>query len=297
MATTSDPLGLFGSVLPGIAGAYGYDTLLDNLDTQREATAQGITDLQSGIDSRTEFQPWSVTSNLGSVTGGPNGTTDMQLSTAQERLQRDLFSQGRGQMQAASQDPTGREQEVYDRMMAAFQPGQDRRAAEMRERLERTGRSGIRSERYGGSPEELAMAKAQQEGQNAAMLNAMGFAQDELNSQFQRGTGMLNQAYLPQQNLQKQAGIGTNLKQLDQQRQLENAGMFAQLGLGGMTADTNFSNIEGNAFGNMITAMMPLLQGAGTSIDQAGGLGGLWDIISEYIPDFGGSSGSFPGTT
>ena len=269
--------GLFGSILPGAAGAYGYNELQNSVESQRADTAAGIDNLQTGLDSRTEFQPWSVTSNLGSVSGGPEGQTTMNLSPEQQAMQDNLFNIGGGQLLASAQDPRAREQEVFQRMMSAFQPQQDRQAAEMRERLERTGRSGIRTERYGGSPEELAMAKAQIEGQNTAMLNAMGFADQEANSQATRGANAINQGYLPQQNMQAQAGIGTNLLQLEQQRQADAGSMFTQLGLGGITADTNFSNVEGNAFGNMITAMMPLLQGAGNSVD--GALPGLWNTL------------------
>jgi hypothetical protein len=47
--------------------------------------------------------------------------------------------------------------------------------------------------------------------------------------------------------------------------------MMAQLGLGGLTADTNYSNIKSNAFGNMITAAMPLAKSVGTGLDS------LWE--------------------
>ena len=46
---------------------------------------------------------------------------------------------------------------------------------------------------------------------------------------------------------------------------MNNANMYTQLGLGGLTADTNYANVKGNAFGNMISAMMPLAQSAGNS--------------------------------
>jgi len=266
-------MSFLGDIAGGATNLYGYNELLKSLSDDRDAVSGAVAGMQNELDSRTQFKPWSVTSNLGSVGQMSDGRTAMNLSPEQRALQEGLFFGASGQLANAVQNPATREKEVYDRMMAAWQPGQDRQAAEMRERLARQGRSGIRSERYGGSPEELAMAKAQQEGQQTAMLKAMGFTQDELNNQFERGQGLLSSAYLPQKNLQAQAGIGTNLKQLQDAMQIENAGMFAQLGLGGIGTDLNYSNLEGQAFGDMIAGGSNVAQGAGDWISDALGWG------------------------
>jgi hypothetical protein len=84
---------------------------------------------------------------------------------------------------------------------------------------------------------------------------------------------------MPMQQLQGLGGMGLNNAQLMQNAQMNNANLYAQLGLGGITADTNYGNMLGNAFGNMVTAGSGLLGGIGGRMDQAGGIGGVWDMI------------------
>jgi hypothetical protein len=79
---------------------------------------------------------------------------------------------------------------------------------------------------------------------------------------------MMGLGYQPQQQLLQQAGMGLNNQQLAQQAQMNNANLWAQLGLGGITADTNMANVQGNAFGNMMMSMMPILQGGGSALDD-----------------------------
>jgi hypothetical protein len=79
---------------------------------------------------------------------------------------------------------------------------------------------------------------------------------------------MMGLGYQPQQQLLQQAGMGLNNQQLAQQAQMNNANLWAQLGLGGITADTNMANVQGNAFGNMMMSMMPILAGGGSALDD-----------------------------
>lgn len=81
--------------------------------------------------------------------------------------------------QLNSFDQVGREQAVFDRMQAAMAPQRERDALSLENRLASQGRLGVATNQYGGTPEQLAQAKAFAEADNSAMLQAMGQAQAE----------------------------------------------------------------------------------------------------------------------
>jgi hypothetical protein len=270
---------LWGNLFSGALGAYGYGDLMDQLGESRDDLQTNLGNLQTGVDERTQFQPWGVMSGLGTVKSGPLGL-HQSLSPEQQSLQDMMFGGAQDFLGQASADTGAREQNVYDRLMALQQPSLDRQAADMRERLYNTGRTGVRSNAYGGSPEELAMAKAQSEAQNQASLMALQQAQSDQLQNYNIGQGMFASGYQPYQQQMALLNAGLNNQQLAQRSQLDNASLWTQLGLGGLTADTNYSNIAGNAFGNMISALLPAAGSLGDSFTESGGLGGLWDSIT-----------------
>lgn len=82
-------------------------------------------------------------------------------------------------MEQAGMSTAGREADVYERIRAAQRPEEQRQSLALEERLANQGRLGVRTNMYGGTPEQLAMSKAQAEAQNSAMLGAMQQAQQE----------------------------------------------------------------------------------------------------------------------
>ena len=107
---------------------------------------------------------------------GQAGQIDPQMA-AQRAAMSGLFNQ-----QAMSQgqfDTAGREADVYGRLRAMQTPGEERQRLALQEQLQAQGRGGIQTAQYGGTPEQLAMAKAQAEAQNQAGLMAMQQAQTE----------------------------------------------------------------------------------------------------------------------
>lgn len=111
------------------------------------------------------------------------------------------FGLGGQFMEQAGMSTADREAAIYERMRAAQRPGEERQALGLEERLAAQGRLGVRTAQYGGTPEQLAMAKAQEEAKNQAMLGAMGQAQAEqaqqaaLGAQYAGlGTGLAGQA-------------------------------------------------------------------------------------------------------
>lgn len=110
-----------------------------------------------------------------------------------EDAARRSYGLGEQFMGQAGMPTTDREAAVYERIRAAQRPEEERQRMALEERLFAQGRGGVTTSQYGGTPEQLAMAQAQTEAQNQAMLAAMQQAQREQAQQAEIGaryTGM-----------------------------------------------------------------------------------------------------------
>jgi len=98
-------------------------------------------------------------------------------ATNQLALQ-NLMSAG-GLLEEATMSPMAREQAIFERIRAAQSPEERRQQLQLEERLASQGRLGVSTNLYGGTPEQLALAKAQAEARNTAILQAMQQARAE----------------------------------------------------------------------------------------------------------------------
>lgn len=162
---------------------------------------------------------------------------------------------------SAGIDATGREQEVFDRIRAMQLPEEERQRLALEERLASQGRLGVQTAMFGGTPEQLALAKAQEEAQNQASLMAMQQAQQEriqqaalteqllgLGSglfsgqlglqQVQQGMGLsgLGASYIPQAQALNMFQQGLAASELAQRGQLAGASMFGEAKMSGLEA-------------------------------------------------------------
>ena len=97
----------------------------------------------------------------------------------QEAAAQQAFGLG-GQFMGQAGMPMGaREQAVYDRIRATQLGEEERQRLALEERLFAQGRGGVQTSMFGGTPEQLALAKAQESAQNQAALMAMQQAQAE----------------------------------------------------------------------------------------------------------------------
>ena len=192
-----------------------------------------------------EFQPYTVTTSTGSQYGSEMGesTVDADGNTipgqmnfgidlsANEKLFQDaqlkraesMFGLAAGNTyDSQGVDEEGnplpsREQDVFNRMMSGIRPEQVRESNRLQGQLQAQGRLGVRTEAYGGTPEGLAMAKAQEESYSQNMLNAMQYAGQEQSRQAQLGAGMLSSSYIPQSQLL--SGLQPGMTGAEQRRQ------------------------------------------------------------------------------
>ncbi len=257
--------GGFGKFLGGAAnagiGAYGYGELQDRLDKDRDAVRGSIKDITAGVQEAGAFTPWSVRSGLGKTSFNPE-TGELVNNLSQRGLeQRNMMASGSAANWArANADPAGRETEIYERLRAMQRPGEQRQYDSMNAGLFGSGRGGMRSSAYGGSPEQHAFGLAQAEARNTASYQAMGQAQQEMQNYAQLADMQFKNQYMPQSMLQEQAKVGMQNNQIYDASKQNMAGLLAQLGLGGTTAEANYSTIQGESLVGLLRML-----GAGAS--------------------------------
>jgi len=159
----------------------------------------------------------------------------------QQQAAKQAFGLGQQFMGQAGMPMGAREQEVYDRIRATQLGEEERQRLALEERLASQGRLGVRTAMFGGTPEQLALAKAQESAQNQAALMAMQQAGQEqqqqaaLGAQFAGlGSGLASQRQALEaaqqaralQALQSGMGLATGGLGLEQAQQ--------QIGLGAL---------------------------------------------------------------
>ena len=85
-------------------------------------------------------------------------------------------------------DPSGRQQEIYDQMMAMQNPELNRQQMAQQAREYAMGRGGVRGTQYGGTAEDAAMARARADSSRAAAVEAMKLADNERSMFSQMGS-------------------------------------------------------------------------------------------------------------
>lgn len=262
MGILSDLLGgvaadLYGEIPQEIKGL--YTTPLEQI------TAPDIT-----------FQPFTVTSSVGGVTGGPEGT-DITLSPEQRAMQQQLFGAA-GDLYSQAAGPTAqREFDVYQRIRAAQSPEEERQRLALEERLAQQGRLGVRTSMFGGTPEALAMEKAQAEARNQAMIAAMQQAQAEQAQQAALGGQFLQQSYAPQAALLSAFAPSLDVASMADVARRQQGEYDLETALANLSGAVGQQAALGELYGSMFG-------GAGSLLGSL--TGGTTDIVSALIGQY-----------
>jgi hypothetical protein len=199
----------------------------------------GLADKLSGM---LEFQPYTVTSATGGQFGmfqdPVTGQMSYNLATSPEEqaFQQQAMKDAEMYFGQARAPIAQREQQVYDRMLTAMSPEQERQRLALEQRLASQGRLGTQTNMYGTTPDQFMFEKAQMEAQNQAMLNAMQFAGQEQQRQAQLGTGMLSAGYVPQAQLLNALQPGMTAAERQRQALSEQAGAYGETYATGLEA-------------------------------------------------------------
>jgi len=197
-----------GDFLGGTGGQLiGAGLSIDELNkitdiAQRSAAEQAAIGREA--QEASAFKPFTVSTGFGGVqatpTGGYTTTLDPSLAGQQQQLQA-LTGGLIGGMGGVAPDVSGiqqqalggvggfltgamapmaqREADVYERIRATQRPEEQRQQLALEERLASQGRTGLRTAQFGGSPEQFALAQAQEEAKARASLGALEQAQAE----------------------------------------------------------------------------------------------------------------------
>ena len=197
-----------GDFLGGTGGQLiGTGLTIDELNkitdiAQRSAAEQAAIGREA--QEASAFKPFTVSTGFGGVqatpTGGYTTTLDPSLAGQQQQLQA-LTGGLIGGMGGVAPDVSGiqqqalggvggfltgamapmaqREADVYERIRATQRPEEQRQQLALEERLASQGRTGLRTAQFGGSPEQFALAQAQEEAKARASLGALEQAQAE----------------------------------------------------------------------------------------------------------------------
>jgi len=212
------------------------------------------------------FQPFTVTGPTGTTVTTATGDTTYTLDPTQAAMQQQLFGGAQGFFTSATQDTAAREADIYNRIRAAQAPEEQRQRLALEERLFTQGRGGVTTSQFGGTPEQLAMAKAQTEAQNEAMLAAMQQAQAEQSQQAALGGQFLQQSYAPQASLLSALSPALNVASMADvaRRQQAEFDFEAQLGnIQGLIGQrTGLANLYSGIYSSLLGGLGGLLSGS-----------------------------------
>ena len=270
-----------------LTSAYGR---LGDIGERGLTLGQELAETQMG---QAAFRPYTVTTSTGGQFGMMQDpltgamTYQMGVSPEEQAFRQQMFG-GAGQFfQQAAMPTTDREQAVYERMRAAMSPEEERQRLALEERLASQGRLGVQTAQFGGTPEQLAMAQAQEEGRNRAMLSAMQQAQAEQAQQAALGGQFLGSSYLPQQMLLQGLTPGQTAAAQAQQAQLYGTGLFGEATASGIDALLGSGLGQANLMGAAGTGLLAGLFGGSGSSSSGGG---FFDLVEQGIRSLPGFS-------
>jgi len=250
-------LGLLGSIYTAGEGSDLVNQAYTDLGAAGEQAFQGAYGFAQEALDQTKFKPFSLTTATG-ATFNPNaeGGYTMGLSETEQRLMNQLGTQAGSYFTAAGADQGARQQEIYDAYRAMQQPEEERQRLSLENRLAGQGRLGVRTSAFGGTPEQLAMAKAQEEAKNTAAFQAMQQTQQERLQNQQMGMSSLQGMYTPQAMLLNATQPAQNLASLAQQGQLTGASLYGEAGMSGLEALLGARLGQANLIGGLGAGML-----------------------------------------
>lgn len=207
------------------------------------------------------------------------GGLSLNLSEEQEALRQWLETQT-GTFQDYYKEQYGegdwrskKEQSIFDRIMAAQAPQRERDRLALESRLLGQGRLGTRTSMFGGTPEQLALAKAQEEQSSQDWITAALRASTEQGEDFGNIAKSMGLQYAPEQFLLSTLAPATNLASIADLGRRAGAGIQGEAEMAGLDALLSSEMGASNMTGQLLNALLTG-PGGGTS-------GGLFGELFE----------------
>ncbi len=301
-----DFMNMFGGFLGTAGNYYLSDENIKNQERFGAEAAAGASALAGRAREDIAFKPYTVTSNIGNVAGTAEGGFNINLSPEQQALQAQLQGQAGGLFGKVGQDPAAQQAAIYEQIRATQRPEEERNRLAMQENLFASGRGGVSTAQYGGSPEQFAMAKAQAEAQNTASLGARNQVLAEQEQALRGATGLLNASYQPGREALDMFGAATPAAGYADAARRGGVAIGSELELGGMEANLGARDLSNrlalqrdkslidSMFGQQPSQLekaqiAKLYKEAGYSDADikaaSGGYGGMFESIAEYVPE------------
>jgi hypothetical protein len=213
--------GLIGQYLAQRRGVESQQQLGQQAQAGAQALGQELAAAATGT-----FKPFTVSTGLGpGISVGQEGGVSVTMPESQMQVAKDIARRGGEQLLGAIGPGTlqaeqeriqgmllgegieGTQQDIFSQLQALRQPEQERQRLALEERLYGQGRTGVRTDMFGGTPEQFAMEKAIQEQQAADAL----MARQQAGAEQQQRAGLIAQAIGlggQQQALQAELGLG-----------------------------------------------------------------------------------------
>jgi hypothetical protein len=205
---------------------------------------------------------------------GPNIET--VYSPTEQAISTGAFTGAQTLLDAVTTSQATREQDIYNRIRATQMGEEERQRLALEERLASQGRLGVQTAMFGGTPEQLALAKAQEEAQARASLAAIQQAQAEQAQQARLGTQLLGAAYLPEAQAQNALQRGLLASQLAQRGQLYGTGLFGESSIAGLDVLLQSATQQANLMGQLGTGLL-----GGAVEGSGGGQGGILELLGD----------------
>lgn len=296
---------LFDNISLGDIGAAGLTqaSYIEGKQGLRDFAKEAAAGQQAAFEQyapRFEFKPFTVTTSTGATTGYGDGTLSMQASPQEQALQQQMFQGAQGLYGGATQDVSGRAQDIYGSMLTAMSPEMQRQRLADEQRALAQGQMGLQSNMYGGTnATTFGVNQAQQEALNNAYLAARQAALGEQQQMANIGQSMFTQAYLPQAQQLQALQAAQNAAQMEQtaRQQYGTTGMESYLaGLDAqLQANLGISNLTQGYMSSLADIFRPTINPkTGEAIDNTGLLGGA-SLSSIYNPSAPAGQGKWFG--
>ena len=286
------PTGGSGGGLGGLLSALGGigigDLTKAGLGIGAIMNAMGrLSDVGSGLSSgalniaregqeATAFKPFTVSTAFGDIVTTPEGGYTTTLTPEQEAIRQQAYGGISGALTGAMGPTDARVADVYERIRAAQRPEESRQRLALEERLVGQGRQGIRTSQFGGTPEQLALAMAQEEAKNAAAVSAIEQAAKEQQQQLGTAQALFELQAYPENQLIKALTPAIQIGSLADLGRREGAGLFTEGAITGLEALAQTELGRANLLGEIYSSIL-----GGTGAAGASGTSGLLgNIIS-----------------
>lgn len=278
----SDLTNVLGDLGGGMLAYEGLDKAKDIAKALPGQMLTGVETIGGMTQPYTEFKPFTVTTATGTAgaTRDPNtGALNVNFTPEQQQLVNQL--QAQASSTAGMMGQTTPEQ-LMAQMQSLRAPEQQRQQTALENRLAAQGRLGVQTAQYGGTPEQLALAQAQQQQLSQDALSAISGARNLQQQDIANVTGLLGASNLPQQQLQQAFAPALQTQNLASNMGLQQASVLGQLGQQYISQIPTSAALQGElsqAQANTIANALLGQQGAD------GSYGGIIDVVGDL---FGG---------